>query len=145
MATNNKKNRPSNYFIATVRGYRAADDDGGVKFSASGHPIAKCRASLSMGKDDEGNYKPSMWLELVGFTPEGDTPNEVTEAVGEIKNGDYVTVKGRLTMEEWTGDDGVTRQSFTVWVKEIEDFDFGNGADAAEEEEVDEEEDDDLI
>jgi single-stranded DNA-binding protein len=134
MATKSNKNRPSNYFIVTARAYRSGEDTGGVQLTKNGQPIAKCRASVSMGKDKEGEYKPSMWVELVGFTREGDDPNEVTEAVGALEAGDYVTVKGRLAMEEWTGDDDVTRQSFTIWVQSIEPFSFDNDEDQDEEE-----------
>jgi len=143
MATKSNTNRPSNYFIVTARAFRKEGEDGGVQFTKNGQPIAKCRASVSMGRDrDTNEYKPSMWLELVGYTPDGDTPNEVTESVGALQTGDYVTVKGRLAMEEWTGDDGVTRQSFTLWVNAIEPFSFDNDAPSEKEEEEDEE---DLI
>jgi single-stranded DNA-binding protein len=140
MPTNNT-NRPSNYFIVTARAFRKDGEDGGVQLTKNGQPIAKCRASVSMGKDrDTGEYKPSMWIELVGYTAKGDDANAVTEAVGELQTGEYVTVKGRLAMEEWTGDDGVTRQSYTLWVNAIEPFSFDN--DAQNEEEGD---DEDLI
>lgn len=141
MATKSNKNRPSNYFIVTARAFRKDGEDGGVQLTKNGQPIAKCRASVSMGKDQSGEYRPSMWLELVGYTPKGDDANEVTEAVGELQTGNYVTVKGRLAMEEWTGDDGVTRQSFTLWVNAIEPFSFDNDAPSEKEEEEDEEED----
>ncbi len=132
MPTNNT-NRPSNYFIVTARTFRKDGEDGGVQLTKNGQPIAKCRASVSMGKDrDTGEYKPSMWIELVGYTAKGDDANAVTEAVGELQTGEYVTVKGRLAMEEWTGDDGVTRQSFTLWVNAIEEFVFDNADDAEE-------------
>ena len=131
-------NRPSNYYIVTARAFRKEGEVTGVQLTKSGQPIAKCRASISMGKDrDTNEYKPSMWIELVGYTAKGDTPNEVTEAVGALQTGDYVTVKGRLAMEEWTGDDGVTRQSHTLWVNAIEPFSFDN--DAQNEEDEDEE------
>ena len=138
MATKSNTNRPSNYFIVTARAFRKEGEDGGVQLTKNGQPIAKCRASVSMGKDQAtGDYKPSMWLELVGYTAKGDDANEVTEAVGELQTGDYVTVKGRLAMEEWTGDDGVTRQSFTLWVNAIEPFSFDNDAQDKEEGEED--------
>ncbi len=137
MATNNK-NRPSNYVIFTLRVHRKDGDDGGVQVSPnSGQPFAKCRASLSMGKDANDNYKPSMWFELMGYTREGDIPDEVTEAVGALQKGDYVTVKGRLSYEEWTGDDGNVRTTNTIWVQSIEPFVFENGNSAPAEAEED--------
>ena len=143
MATkSNSKNRPSNYFIVTARAFRKEGEDGGVQFTKNGQPIAKSRASVGMGKDKEGNYKPSMWLEIVGYTAKGDDPNEVTEAVGALESGDYVTVKGRLAMEEWTGEDGKVRQSFTIWAQSIEPFSFDDAPAQNKEEEEDEE---DLI
>lgn len=139
MPTNNNKNRPSNYFIVTARAFRKEGEDGGVQLTKNGQPIAKCRASVSMGKDRETDqYKPSMWLELVGYTAEGDDANAITEAVGALQTGEYVTVKGRLAMEEWTGDDDVARQSYTLWVNAIEPFSFDNANDAAEEEDDEE-------
>ena len=134
----NKNNRPSNYFIATVRAFRKEEDNGGVQLTKSGQPIAKCRASLSMGKDQAGEYKPSMWLELIGYTPEGDEPKEMTEAVGNLENGEYVTVKGRLAMDEWTSDDGQTRQSHAIWIQSVEAFAFDNDEDEKEQEEAEE-------
>ena len=131
MATKNTSNtRPSNYVIFTLRAHRKDGDDGGVQVSPNtGQPFAKSRASLSMGKNPDGSYKPSMWFELMGYTPEkeGDIPNEVTEAVGALQKGDYVTVKGRLSYEEWTGQDGAVRTTNTIWVQSIEPFVFENG------------------
>ena len=139
MATKSNTNRPSNYFIVTARAFRKNGEDGGVQVAGNGQPMAKCRASVSMGKDrNTGDYKPSMWLELVGYTAKGDDPSEVTESVGALQTGDYVTVKGRLAMEEWTGDDGVTRQSYTLWVNAIEPFSFDNDAPSEKEEEDEE-------
>ena len=146
MTTKSVKNRPSNYFIATVRAFRKDGEAGGVELTKNGQPIAKCRASLSMGKNADGTYKPSMWLEIVGYTREGDDPNAVTEAVGELQTGDYVTVKGRLALDEWTDKEGAVRQNFTLWANSIEPFSFGDAqAPADEEEDVEEEEEEDSL
>jgi hypothetical protein len=54
--------------------------------------------ALGQGKDSSGDYKPSLWLTVKGFTSkEGD--ETVPRALVELRKGDLVTVTGRLIYE----------------------------------------------
>lgn len=72
MSNNNSKNgKPlfSNFVILTLQ----AASDGEGCFAANGNLWASVRAFLSQGKDDQSNYKPSLWFTVKAFTTkEGD-------------------------------------------------------------------------
>jgi hypothetical protein len=54
--------------------------------------------ALSQGKDASGNYKPSLWLTVKGFTSkEGD--ETVPQALAQLHKGDLATITGRLAYE----------------------------------------------
>jgi hypothetical protein len=54
--------------------------------------------ALSQGKDLSGDYKPSLWMTVKGFTnKEGD--ETVPRALVELRKGDLVNVIGRLIYE----------------------------------------------
>lgn len=132
MAANksSKSNRPSNYVIFTLRAIR----DGESRYSKSGFPFATVRAFLSQGKDKQtGEYKPSVFFDVKAFSQdENATP--AVEAISNIADKDYFTVKGRLSMDEWTGDDGVKRQQLVVFAQSVEPFRFDNEAEQEEDE-----------
>ncbi len=121
MATNNSKNRPSNYVILTL----CAIADGEQKVSGTAKSWAKVRAFLSQGKDkDTGEYKPSMFFDVMAFSKDAE-PNAPVSAIAQIARKDHFTVKGNLAMEEWTGkEDGVKHQTFMVYASSVEPFSF---------------------
>jgi single-stranded DNA-binding protein len=129
MAANDYKNRPSNYVILTLR----AIADGEAQFAQSGKPWAKVRAFLSQGKDKAtGEYRPSIFFDVKAFSDTAEMSDPVA-AISQIANKDHFTVKGRLGMEEWTGQDGVTHQKLVIFANSIEPFHFANEAGATDE------------
>jgi len=128
------RNRPSNYVIFTLH----AIADGECRYTNSGKVAANVRAFLSQGKEkDSDDYKPSIWLDVVAFSKD-ENHNDVTGAISELKKGNLFTVKGRLAMREWTGNDGAKRQQYEVIASSVEPFSFENGGNNAvvEEEEL---------
>ena len=58
-----------NYVILTLRAGQNAES----RYSDAGNFWTRLRMALSQGKDASGNYKPSLWLTVKGFTSkEGD-------------------------------------------------------------------------
>jgi hypothetical protein len=53
-----------NYVILTLR----AGQDAESRYSDAGNFWTRVRMALSQGKDASGNYKPSLWLTVKGFT-----------------------------------------------------------------------------
>ena len=53
--------------------------------------------------------------------------------LSSFENEDRFTVKGRMGMEEWTGDDGVKHQKLVIFALSIEPFTFDENAAVPEE------------
>ena len=125
MATNsNFKNRPSNYVILTLMAISAGE----MKVSQAGHPFAFVRAFLSQGKDKaSGEYKPSLFIDVKAFSKD-DSVTALVQSIADIQNKDRFTVKGRLGMEEWTGQDGVKHQKMVIFALSIGPFMFDESA-----------------
>ncbi len=120
MATNdsNGKAKRQNFISMTLQAAGEAD----VKFAASGKPWGKLRSFFSQGKDKaSGEFLPSIWFNVKAFckTEELDGP---VAALQNIAKGDKFTVKGRLSMEEWDGNDGVKHQAYVIVASSIEPF-----------------------
>lgn len=124
------RNFPSNYVILTLH----AIADGEARYANSGSMMAKVRAFLSQGKDkDSHEYKPSIFVDVMAFSQnENTTP--VLEAISQLRDKDLFTVKGRLAMDVWTGQDGAARQQLLVVAVSVEPFSFENGEQGLEEE-----------
>jgi hypothetical protein len=83
-----------NYVNLTLR----AGQDADPRYSDAGHFWTRVRMALSQGKDASGNYKPSLWLTVKGFTSkEGN--EAVPQALATLTKGDLATITGRLAYE----------------------------------------------
>jgi single-stranded DNA-binding protein len=126
MSNNNSKNgKPqfSNFVILTMQ----AASEGEARFASNGNKWASIRAFMSQGKDDQGNYKPSIWFTVKGFTTkDGDTA--APDAIESIAKGSKFTVKGRIGLEEWADSEGNTRQTMIIYASHAEPFANGNDA-----------------
>lgn len=132
MATKNNSNRPSNYVIFTLM----AIADGEMKVSAAGKPFSYVRAFLSQGKDKQTEeYKPSIFFDVKAFSKDEEV-SALVQNVADVQNKDRFTVKGRLGMDEWTGDDGVKRQKMVIFAKSIEPYSFDTTQETVHEEEL---------
>jgi single-stranded DNA-binding protein len=120
MATNNQSNgkaKRQNFVSMTLQAGAEAE----VKYAASGKPWGKVRAFFSQGKNDAGEFRPSMWFTVKAF---GKT-DQIEGAVAALQNlakGDKFTAKGKLELEEWEGNDGVKHQSYVITFASIEPF-----------------------
>ena len=130
MATNsNFKNRPSNYVIFTLMAIAAGE----MKVSQAGKPFAFTRAFLSQGKDKAtGEYKPSLFFDVKAFSKD-DSVTALVQSIADVQNKDRFTVKGRMGMEEWDGQDGVRHQKLVIFALSIEPFTFDEHAAVPEE------------
>ena len=66
-------------------------------------PWTNVRAALSMGKDDDDNYRPSLWLGCKAFSGKTGEHADFVYALGALEKNDYVDVKGGITVEEYKG------------------------------------------
>ena len=57
--------------------------------------------ALGMGKDEKGEYKPSLWLTVKAFSRDGD--ETLPQKLTAIAKGSLVNVSGRLTYEIYKG------------------------------------------
>ncbi len=132
---NSYKSRPSNYVIFTVH----AVADGETRYTNGGNLVSNVRAFLSQGKEkDSDEYNPSIWFDVTAFSKDGNHTG-ITKAIAGAQKGDLFTVKGRLAMREWTGNDGVTHQQYQIIANSIEPFSFENGENETRDEELEEE------
>ncbi len=120
MATN-QKNRPSNFVILTLKAIVAGQMQVGTN---SGNPFSFVRAFLSQGKvKGTDEYKPSMFFDVKAFSQD-ENVSEVVQALADIQDKEYFTVKGRLGMEQWIGEDGMKRQKLIIMANSIVPFSF---------------------
>ena len=129
------KNLPSNYVIFTLH----AVADGETRYTNGGSVVSNVRAFLSQGKEKNSDeYKPSIWFDVTAFSKD-ENHTGATKAIANAQKGDLFTVKGRLAMREWTGNDGVTHQQYQIIANSIEPFSFENGGNETQNEELEEE------
>jgi len=132
MATNHK-NRPSNFVVLTLKALTAGQMQVGQN---SGKPFSFVRAFLSQGKvKGTDEYKPSIFFDVKAFSQDEDV-SEAVQAVADIQDKEYFTVKGRLGMEQWTDDDGTKHQKSVIFVTSIEPFSFESNGDKEEQVEL---------
>jgi len=92
--------KPKAYTKLTLRIGKDAES----RMSANtGLPWVSVRASLSMGKDEDGDYRPSFWLNLKAFTRQDESNIDSVYQVGDLLKGDYVDAAGGLTCDEYKG------------------------------------------
>ena len=132
MAAKNNKNRPSNYVILTLQAIADAES----KVSSSGKAWSHVRAFLSQGKNEDGNYKPSIFFEVKAFTKKDEKGDmsAVVKDLGAINNRERFTVKGRLGLTEWDGNDGAKHQQLVIFAASVELFSFEGEAESEIEE-----------
>lgn len=125
----NYKNRPSNYVIFTLMAIAAGE----MKISQTGKPFAFTRAFLSQGKDKTtGEYKPSLFFDVKAFSKD-DSVTALVQSIADVQNKERFTVKGRMGLEEWDGQDGVKHQKLVIFALSIEPFTFDENAASPEE------------
>jgi len=84
--------KPRNFFQVTLR---SSEPEG--RYTAAGAFWCRARMSLGQGKDQRGNWKPSLWLTVKAFTREGD--ETLPMLLNSVEKGERVTVSGRLAYE----------------------------------------------
>jgi hypothetical protein len=115
----NLNNPNSKKFVNFVKLSVFAGKDGDLRISSKGKPWSMCRVSLGMGKDEQGDYKPSLWLTAKAFTKQ-DGDESLAHALGDVKKGDLLLLSGRLAYEEYTTEQGEKRSDVQLLVSKLE-------------------------
>lgn len=85
-----------------------------LRYSASGKAFASFAVGLYEGKNDDGTYKDSSWVDVIAF---GDMAEHVAEA---FEKGDRVMVSGRLSQDRWEDKNtGAARTKLKVIADEV--------------------------
>ena len=94
------------------------------QFSESGTYWVRLRASLYLGKDEAGNYRPSKWLTVKAFAKQGDqAKTALVDALAALNVGDRFTVAGRLDYVEFTRRDNTPGSEDVLIAFKVEPFD----------------------
>ena len=91
--------------IQTLR----VQDDAEIR-DVAGKQVARVRASKSQGKDKDGGWRPSIWLECEAWSDNKWAFGDVSG----LRKGQYFVVQGRLSMREYTNKEGATVQAFSA-------------------------------
>ena len=87
------------------------------RYSEAGNLWTRLRAALSQGKDAEGNWKPSAWFTVKGFTRDGD--ESIPQALSALSKGSLFTVSGHLGYD--LSQDG-QKGYFVLYASKVESF-----------------------
>jgi hypothetical protein len=86
-----------------------------------------------MGKDDNGEYKPAKWFDLVLFAKEGEDSNDQAILLLELaEDKATITVTARLSYEEWIREDSSKGQRDTLVVLGFEEVVWDDDEEDAE-------------
>lgn len=82
-----------------------AGQDAETRATQTGKMLVRFSMAIYNGKDAQGEYKPSTWLQVVAFD------NDLAQTV---KKGDRVNISGRLTGDVWQDKNGNKRETWKV-------------------------------
>ena len=82
-----------NFAMLTLR--VGQDPEG--RYTPAGAFWCRARMALSQGKDQRGEWKPSLWLTVKAFSREGD--ETLPQALNSAEKGSLITVSGRLAYD----------------------------------------------
>jgi hypothetical protein len=99
-----------NFLLLTLRIGKEPETNVSKQGKLWGH----ARAALGQGKDENGTYKPSLWLDLKAFTHH-DGDRTAPLALGSFHKGDLVNVSGRISHKVHNG-----RPHFALIANKIE-------------------------
>ena len=90
------------------------DTDGpDLRYSASGNAFAKFALALYGGKNEDGSFKDSHFVDVICF-------GDMAEAVASnLTSGDRLSVVGRIQQNRWETDDGQKRSKLEVIADEV--------------------------
>lgn len=84
-----------------------------LRFTATGTAFAKFAISLYEGKNDDGTYRDSTWVDIIVW---GEQAEQVAESV---QKGTRVGVLGRIKQNRWETDDGQKRSKLECVADEV--------------------------
>jgi len=93
------------------------------QFSESGTYWVRLRASLYLGKDEAGNYRPSKWFTVKAFAKQGDqAKTALVDALAALNVGDRFILTGRLDYVEFTRRDNTAGSEDVIIVLKVETY-----------------------
>jgi single-strand DNA-binding protein len=87
--------------------------DAELNYGSSGTAYTRFSLGLYEGKNDDGSYKDSSWVDVVVF---GEQAEQVANS---IEKGDRVGVIGRITQDRWKNEEGENRTKLKVIADEV--------------------------
>lgn len=98
-------------------------EDPSIRYFESGTCIANFAISLSQGKNEDGTYKPSIWMDCK-------TSKANAEWVANnVRKGSRIYIVGKMARDEWMKD-GEKRGKNYIWVFEVGPDDEGQSTQA---------------
>lgn len=91
-----------NYVQFTLKALK----DGEVNYTPGGKIVAKVFSVLSMGKDENGNFRPGLTMSVTCFADNFEDPR--IAFIGEIKKQTWFDVEGNLKYNEYKGKGYIT-------------------------------------
>jgi len=84
-----------------------------LRFTPSGVALCKFALSLYEGKNEDGTYKDSSWVDIIVW-------QEMAERVAEsVKKGDRIGVLGRIKQNRWENENGEKRSKLECVADEV--------------------------
>lgn len=116
---------PRDFIKVTLRVHERGD----LKYSKDGRAWCVLKGFVSMGKDAQGNYKPSFWVRVKAFAKEeeGAFDESLPMALNSFEQGDLLTVSGSLMVSYYED-----RAYYEIIARQLEAF----APEVAEEDEV---------
>ena len=106
---------PRDFVKLTVR----VHDRGELKYSQNGRAWCVLKGFVSMGKDAQGDYKPSFWVRVKAFAKDvdGAFDESLPMALNSFEKGDLLTIAGSLMVSYYED-----RAYYEIITRQIEAF-----------------------
>ncbi len=91
---------------------RITKEDNVLRFTPSGTPVCRFSIASSMGKNKDGSYKDSLFIEVVAW-------GDLAEKVAEFKHKDNVEIKGWLEPNTWEDKNGTKHNDVRVTARSV--------------------------
>lgn len=89
--------------------------DSETRYTGSGIAITTTSIAVGGGDKKNGDKWPTHWIDIKAF-------KEIAEALGELKKGSQIQLKGELNQESWESKTGEKKSKLIVTVREFENI-----------------------
>jgi single-strand DNA-binding protein len=106
---NTKQYKPKVNFTDTATIYAVNQ----IRETSIGKKVCTAKVSLYEGKDKDGNYRPSTWLELEAW-------EHLAEYLSQFSKGHKVRIAGRLTSRSYNDKNGNLKTVYVVKASDLQ-------------------------